>query len=214
MSPESFIPVAEESGLINILGTYVFRRVCEDMLDRPDLKVSVNLSPVQLLDPMLTEDLLAIAQEIGIDIRRIELELTERIVVSHPELAREKRNALKSAGFGIVLDDFGTGFSSIGYLRQLPFDKLKIDRSFVMGIEQNVEALNLMESIASLGRALDLTVVAEGVETTEQANLAQLAGCNQIQGFLFSGPISIEDLSRWLRPPVQKVQTIARLLSA
>ena len=214
MSPESFIPVAEESGLINILGTYVFRRVCEDMLDRPDLKVSVNLSPVQLLDPMLTEDLLAIAQEIGIDIRRIELELTERIVVSHPELAREKLNALKSAGFGIVLDDFGTGFSSIGYLRQLPFDKLKIDRSFVMGIEQNVEALNLMESIASLGRALDLTVVAEGVETTEQANLAQLAGCNQIQGFLFSGPISIEDLSRWLRPPVQKVQTIARLLSA
>ncbi len=177
--------MAEESALINILGTYVFRRVCEDMLDRPDLKVSVNLSPVQLLDPMLTEDLLAIAQEIGIDTRRIELELTERIVVSHPQLAREKLNALKSAGFGIVLDDFGTGFSSIGYLRQLPFDKLKIDRSFVMGIEQNVEALNLMESIASLGRALDLTVVAEGVETTEQANLAQLAGCNRIQGFLF-----------------------------
>lgn len=214
MSPEAFIPVAEESGLISVLGTYVFRRVCEHMVERPTLKVSVNLSPVQLLDPMLTEDLLAIVEETGVETHRIELELTERVVVSHPELARQKLNALKSAGFGIVLDDFGTGFSSIGYLRQLPFDKLKIDQSFVMGVEQNVESLNLMESIASLGRALDLTVVAEGVETAEQANLAQLAGCNQIQGFLFSGPLAIDELTRWLQPPAEKPETVAHLMRA
>ncbi len=197
MSPAEFIPIAEESGLIGALGIYVFQKVCEDLVKHPDLKVSVNLSPVQLLDPLLVENLLSITKRTGVDNARIELELTEGIVVSHPSLAREKLNALKTAGFSIVLDDFGTGFSSIGYLRQLPFDKLKIDRTFIRGIESNVEAQNLMKSIASLGRALDLTVVAEGVETSVQANLAHMAGCNQIQGYYFSRSLPIEDLVQW-----------------
>lgn len=204
MSPAEFIPIAEESGLIGALGTYVFRKVCEDLVKNPEMIASINMSPVQLLDPLLVENLLAIIEQTGVDTARIELELTEGIVVSHPGLAREKLTALKGAGFSIVLDDFGTGFSSIGYLRQLPFDKLKIDRSFISGVETNVEALNLMKSIASLGRALDLTVVAEGVETAEQANLAHLAGCNQIQGFHFSGPMPIADLVKWEHRGVDK----------
>jgi diguanylate cyclase (GGDEF)-like protein len=197
MSPAQYIPIAEESGLIVPLGLYVFQRVCEDLAEHPDLKVSVNLSPIQLLDPLLTDNLLTIVESTGVDTSRIELELTEGIVVSHPGLAREKLETLKAAGFGIVLDDFGTGFSSIGYLRQFPFDKLKIDRSFISGVETDVESLNLMKSIASLGRALDLTVVAEGVETSEQANLTHLAGCNQIQGFYFSRPVLIDALVKW-----------------
>jgi diguanylate cyclase (GGDEF)-like protein len=197
MSPAQYIPIAEESGLIVPLGLYVFQRVCEDLAEHPDLKVSVNLSPIQLLDPLLTDNLLTIVESTGVDTSRIELELTEGIVVSHPGLAREKLETLAAAGFGIVLDDFGTGFSSIGYLRQFPFNKLKIDRSFISGVETDVESLNLMKSIASLGRALDLTVVAEGVETSEQANLTHLAGCNQIQGFYFSRPVLIDALVKW-----------------
>lgn len=215
MSPAEFIPIAEESGLIGTLGTYVFRKVCNDLVKQPDLKASINMSPVQLLDPLLVENLMSIIEQTGVDTKRIELELTEGIVVSHPDLAREKLAVLNAAGFSIVLDDFGTGFSSIGYLRQLPFDKLKIDRSFINGVETNVESLNLMESIASLGRALDLTVVAEGVETAEQANLAHLAGCNQIQGFYFSEPLPIEELVRWEQPGVDKqTETQNHLLRA
>lgn len=214
MSPAEFIPIAEESGLIGALGTYVFQKVCQDLVENPDLKVSINMSPVQLLDPLLVESLLSIVEQTGVKTGRIELELTEGIVVSHPDLAREKLNALKAAGFSIVLDDFGTGFSSIGYLRQLPFDKLKIDRSFISGVETNVEALNLMKSIASLGRALHLSVVAEGVETAEQANLAHLAGCNQIQGYYYSGPMPIGDLVQWQHSKGKKSKMESQLLRA
>lgn len=197
MSPSVFIPIAEESGLINTLGSYVFRQACEDMVTMPGLKVSINVSPVQLRDPMLVERFLGIIEHTGASPKRIEIELTEGIVVSHPEIARERLLQLKEAGFSISLDDFGTGFSSIGYLRQLPFDKLKIDRSFVMDLETDHESAALVQSLAGLGRALNLAVVAEGVETEEQARMVHLAGCCLIQGYFYSKPLPFDELRVW-----------------
>jgi len=202
VSPMTFVRVAEEAGLIGILGNYVFRKVCEDMVKWPGLKVSINLSPVQLRDPRLVETFLGIIEDTGAVAKHIELELTEGVVVSHPKIAHEKLSKLKAVEFSISLDDFGTGFSSIGYLRQLPFDKLKIDRSFIMDVENSLESLNLMQAIAALGRAVDLVVVAEGVETAEQASLARLAGCNQIQGYFYSKPLSFSDLEQWYRSQI------------
>jgi len=209
MSPAVFIPIAEASGLISKLGAYVFRQACEDMVTMPGLKVSINVSPVQLRDPMLVKRFLGIAEHTGASPKRIEIELTEGIVVSHPEIAREKLMQLKQAGFSISLDDFGTGFSSIGYLRQLPFDKLKIDRSFVMDLETDPESAALMLSIASLGRALNLSVVAEGVETDEQAKLVHLAGCDLMQGYLFSKPLPFDELRVWRKNKKPDVCQIA-----
>jgi len=194
VSPVTFIPIAEETGLIIEIGKFVLTQACADMADWPGLKVNVNVSPAQLRDPMFVENVIGIVELADINPKRIEIELTEGIVVSHPELVREKLEQLKAVGFTIALDDFGTGFSSIGYLRQLPFDKLKIDRSFVSDVGESDKANSLLQSLITLGDALDLNVVAEGVETIEQANLIQLLGCELLQGFFFSKPMPIADL--------------------
>ncbi len=185
LSPSAFIPVAEETGLIHSLGLYVFQRVCEDIVTMPGLKVSVNLSPVQLRDPTLVDGFVRILNSTGANANSIEIELTEGILVTHPELAEAKMQQLKEIGFSLSLDDFGTGFSSIGYLRQLPFNKLKIDRSYIKDIERDPEAAALTQTIASLGRNLNMSVVAEGVESDEQVKLVRLAGCDLIQGYFF-----------------------------
>ena len=194
VSPVTFIPIAEETGLIIEIGKFVLTQACADMADWPGLNVNVNVSPAQLRDPMFVENVIGIVELADINPKRIEIELTEGIVVSHPELVREKLEQLKAVGFTVALDDFGTGFSSIGYLRQLPFDKLKIDRSFVSDVGESDKANSLLQSLITLGDALDLNVVAEGVETIEQANLIQLLGCELLQGFFFSKPMPIADL--------------------
>ncbi|MDH3194753.1 MAG: EAL domain-containing protein, partial [Hyphomicrobiales bacterium] len=194
VSPVTFIPIAEEAGLIVDIGKFVLQQACADMASWPGLKVNVNVSPAQLRDPMFVENVIGIVELADINPRRIEIELTEGIVVSHPELARQKLEQLKAAGFTIALDDFGTGFSSIGYLRQLPFDKLKIDRSFVADVGTSDRANSLLQSLVTLGDALDLNVVAEGVETADQARLIHLLGCELLQGFFFAKPMPIAEL--------------------
>ncbi len=194
ISPVTFIPIAEEAGLIIDIGKFVLEQACADMASWPGLKVNVNVSPVQLRDPMFVETVIGIVELADINPKRIEIELTEGIIVSHPELARQKLEQLKAAGFSISLDDFGTGFSSIGYLRQLPFDKMKIDRSFVSDVGTSDKANSLLQSLITLGDALDLTVVAEGVETEEQAKLIHLLGCELLQGFYFAKPMPIAEL--------------------
>ncbi len=194
ISPVTFIPIAEESGLIVEIGQFVLQQACADMATWPGLKVNVNVSPAQLRDPMFVENVIGIVELADINPKRIEIELTEGIVVSHPELARQKLEQLKAAGFTIALDDFGTGFSSIGYLRQLPFDKMKIDRSFVSDVGTSDKANALLQSLITLGDALDLTVVAEGVETAEQAKLIHLLGCELQQGSFFAEPMPIAEL--------------------
>jgi diguanylate cyclase (GGDEF)-like protein len=194
VSPVTFIPIAEEAGLIVDIGKFVLEQACADMASWPGLKVNVNVSPAQLRDPMFVENVIGIVELADINPKRIEIELTEGIVVSHPELARHKLEQLKAAGFTIALDDFGTGFSSIGYLRQLPFDKLKIDRCFVSDVGESDQANALLQSLVTLGDALDLKVVAEGVETADQAKLIHLLGCELLQGFYFAKPMPIAEL--------------------
>ena len=210
VSPVTFIPIAEEAGLIVDIGKFVLEQACADMASWPGLKVNVNVSPAQLRDPMFVENVIGIVELADINPKRIEIELTEGIVVSHPELARQKLEQLKAAGFTIALDDFGTGFSSIGYLRQLPFDKLKIDRCFVSDVGTSDKANSLLQSLITLGDALDLKVVAEGVETADQAKLIHLLGCELLQGFFFAKPMPIAELrARFGEDKVVKLASVS-----
>ena len=198
VSPGVFVPVAEETGLIHDLGRFVMDRVCEDALKWPHLRMAVNISPVQLRDPDFAKELLAMVMKHGLKPERFELELTEGILVSNPTIAKRKLAKLKEMGFTLSLDDFGTGFSSIGYLRQFPFDILKVDRSFVRDIGLNATANALIQSLVSLGDAMDLSVIAEGIENEDQLKLLRLVQCEYVQGFLISRPVPAEQISALL----------------
>lgn len=198
VSPADFIPVAEETGFIHDIGRFVFQRACEDLGAWPGLKVSVNVSPVQLRDPNFANDLAAIARRNGVVPNRFKLELTEGLLVRNPTIAKRKLARLKSMGFGLSLDDFGTGFSSIGYLRQFPFDWLKIDKSFVSELGTNPTANALIQSMIALGDAMDIAVVAEGIETPEQLKLLRLLQCEFVQGYHLAKPMSASDVTALL----------------
>lgn len=198
VSPAVFVSVAEETGLIHDLGWFVVNQVCKDKAKWPELKIAINLSPVQLRDPDFAEQLQRIVKEHDLEPGQFELELTEGILVNNPTIAKNKLTKLKEMGFALSLDDFGTGFSSIGYLRQFPFDTLKIDRSFVRDIGMNATANALIQSLVSLGDALELSVVAEGIENEDQLKLLRLVQCEYIQGFLISRPLPAEEIRRLL----------------
>ena len=206
VSPALFIPVAEETGLIHDIGRLVVNRACEDLHRWPTLHMAINVSPVQLRDPHFADEIRQIVESHGHSPSRFELELTEGILVNNPTIAQRKLKMLKDSGFALSLDDFGTGFSSIGYLRQFPFDMLKIDRSFVRDIGMNANANALIQSLVSLGDALELSVIAEGIENEDQLKLLRLIQCDLIQGFLFSRPVSADDidglLAAWNRSPL------------
>jgi len=199
ISPTLFVPVAEEAGLIHEVGRFVLRQVCEDFRRWPEMNVTVNISPVQLRDPNFADDLMALIGRYGIEPGSFELELTEGILVNNPTIARRKLAALKECGFGLSLDDFCTGFSSIGYLRQFPFDRLKVDRSFVREIGINPTANALIQSVVSLGDAMNLAVVAEGIENAEQLALLRLVQCEFIQGFFISKPLTADEVTALFR---------------
>lgn len=198
VSPALFIPVAEETGLIHDVGRIVVDRACQDMLNWPDLKMAVNVSPVQLREPNFANDILAIVERYGLSPDQFELELTEGILVNNPTIAKRKLDILKGLGFVLSLDDFGTGFSSIGYLRQFPFDILKVDRSFIRDLGLNATANALIQSLVSLGDAMDLSVIAEGIENEDQLKLLRLVQCEYVQGFLISRPMPAADVSALL----------------
>ena len=194
VSPSLFIPVAEETGLIHDVGRLVVDRACQDMLKWPGLKMAVNISPVQLRDPNFADDILGVVERYGLSPHQFELELTEGILVNNPTIAKRKLAHLKTMGFTLSLDDFGTGFSSIGYLRQFPFDVLKVDRSFVRDLGINSTANALVQSLVSLGDAMDLSVIAEGIENEDQLKLLRLVQCEYLQGFLISRPLPATEL--------------------
>jgi diguanylate cyclase (GGDEF)-like protein len=191
--PDIFIPLAERSGLIGALGRSVLRRSCHD-IDPLGVGLAVNLSPAQFWDHLLVDQVLTALKESGFPARRLELEITETFLLRRPEAAADILRQLRSIGISIALDDFGTGFASIGYLRQLSFDRLKIDKQFIAPLTNRGPAADLVQVITSLGRLLDLEVTAEGVETSMQAELARQAGCSQLQGFLFGQPMSLDEL--------------------
>jgi diguanylate cyclase (GGDEF)-like protein len=194
VSPALFIPVAEETGLIHDIGRFVVNRACIDLHRWPGLTMAINVSPVQLRDPGFAEEIRSIVIGHGHEPSRFELELTEGILVSNPTIAERKLTMLKEFGFGLSLDDFGTGFSSIGYLRQFPFDILKVDRSFVRDAGADANANALLHSLISLGDALELSVIAEGIENEDQLRLLRLARCEFVQGFMFSRPVAADDV--------------------
>jgi diguanylate cyclase (GGDEF)-like protein len=181
VSPAVFIPVAEETGLIHDIGRFIVDQACRDLVRWPGYRMAINVSPVQLRDPSFAADLGAMVHRHGLSPERFELELTEGILVNNPTIAKRKLALLKEHGFTLALDDFGTGFSSIGYLRQFPFDILKVDRSFVRDVGINASANALIQSLVSLGDALGLSVIAEGIENEDQLKLLRLIQCEFLQ---------------------------------
>ena len=190
-SPADFIPIAEESGLIVPIGTWVLETACRTAAawNKP-LKVAVNLSPVQFRHGDIVANVGAALHTSGLDPARLELEVTESLWIQDTDTVLDQLGQLRAMGVSIVLDDFGTGYSSLTYLWKFPFDKVKIDRSFVMGMELDPKAVAIVNTIVALGKTLDLTITAEGVETPEQAQVLREAGCDQAQGYLFGRPLS------------------------
>ncbi len=193
VSPAHFIPLAEDSGLIVPIGKWVLRAACEQNVawQRRGLRgivMSVNLSPRQFKDSALLDDIAEVLQQTGMAPELLELEITESMIMHNVDHAAEKAAAIKNLGVRLAIDDFGTGYSSLSQLKRFPIDTLKVDRSFIRDIPDNTEDRAITEAIISLGRALGVTVVAEGVETLEQRSFLRDNRCDEMQGFLFSKP--------------------------
>jgi len=199
MLPSRFVTVAEETGLIVPLGEWVLRQACLASLHWPELYVAVNLSPVQFRAPDFFERLMGIVRDAGADPRRIQLEVTERVLLQDDESVRAILGRLHAAGFTIVLDDFGTGYSSLSYLRKFEIDKIKIDGSFVQHLGEEADCAAIVSAVLALGRAMGLTVAAEGVETAEQVQFLKIAGCLEMQGHFFSRAVPAATIARLLR---------------
>jgi diguanylate cyclase (GGDEF)-like protein len=196
--PAMFVPVAEQSGLMGALGEFVLRRALSDATRWPKIFISVNLSPVQVRDRSLVSLVAEVMRETGIEPARVMLEVTEGLLIDNPDEAKTRLEELRAYGVKIALDDFGSGFSSLSYLRNFPIDKLKIDKEFVKPLGTSANGGVIIQAITALGRALGLTVLAEGVETEEQRILLRLAGCNEMQGYLFARPAPSAAIDRLL----------------
>lgn len=198
IGPNVFIPVAEESGLINAIGLFVLRQGCRDALGWNGIKLSVNISAAQLRNPEFPIQLGQILEETGFEPDRLELEITETCLVLDPVVAERSLDIIRGFGVNVVLDDFGTGYASIGFLRQFRFEKLKLDRSLVVDSEGDEGSRAMMLSSISMAQALKMHVTAEGVETEAQADLVRAAGCDQIQGWLYFKAMPSEEIAQHL----------------
>jgi predicted signal transduction protein with EAL and GGDEF domain len=196
IGPASFIPVAEQMGLMDALGAFVLRRALSDAKRWPELYIAVNLSPVQVRDRRVVDLVREALVEAGVEASRLMLEITEGVLIDNPEQMIERIAELHALGVRIALDDFGSGYSNLGYLQRFAFDKLKVDRSFVSALGRSPNAGVIIQAIVALGRALGVTVVVEGVETEEQRVLLRLAGCDEMQGFLFAKPAPAKSIDR------------------
>ncbi|MEO8420844.1 MAG: bifunctional diguanylate cyclase/phosphodiesterase [Hyphomicrobium sp.] len=198
VSPEIFIPLAEETGLIPDIGVLVLRRAVEDGRAWPDISVAVNVSASQIHHGDVVEVVRDVLRESRFPANRLEIEITESVLLADEKRANEQMRGLQSLGVKVALDDFGTGYSSLQYLRRFGFDKLKIDRSFIDGAGAPQESSVILASIIRLGQDLNLTIVAEGVETDAQQRWLQGSGCHQLQGFLFSRPLTVEQMTQFI----------------
>lgn len=194
LGPDSFISIAETSGLIYKLGQFVLHRACQDLEPFGDLKLSVNISPAQFRDPEFEDRVAKVLEITRFPANRLQLEVTETYVLENPERARTAIANLKALGTAVALDDFGTGYSSIGYLRRFNFDTIKIDKSLAGLVDNDEQAAALVSGTVRIANALGMAVVAEGVENEKQMKLLRLAGCDQLQGFWFSQPMPIESI--------------------
>ena len=203
IGPVDFIPVAEETGLIVPIGQWVLREACKQVKvwstsPTGAVPVSVNISPHQFHADSLYEDVLGAASDADIDPRLLELEITESVLLQDLDNTLIALQRLKDAGVSLSVDDFGTGYSSLSYLKRFPIDTIKIDRSFVKDLDTDLDDAAICAAILAMSQQLGLNVVAEGVETEEQLAFLRRHGCNQIQGFLCSKPLSVENFSAML----------------
>ena len=197
VSPASFIPLAEEIGFIVPIGEWVIRQACATAARWPgNLKVAVNISAVQFRNPGLSEVIVNALAASGLDPARLEIEITESVLLQNREATLAVLHQLRALGVRIAMDDFGTGYSSLTYLQCFPFDKIKIDRSFVKDITENSGSLNIVRAVAALARGMGMAATAEGVETREQLDSITSEGCTEMQGFLFSRPLPALEIER------------------
>jgi diguanylate cyclase (GGDEF)-like protein len=187
ISPADFIPIAEETGLIVPLGEWVLKTACDEAASWPEhIKVAVNLSPAQLNSRNLVSMVMSALNESGMAPRKLQLEITETVLLQNTFTTLATLHELRKVGVQIALDDFGTGYSSLSYLRSFPFDKIKIDRSFIQDLSNGAEPLAIVNAVAGLAKCLNMTSTAEGVETQQQMDVLQSIGCTEMQGYLFS----------------------------
>ena len=200
ISPAQFIPLAEASGIIVPLGAWVMRTACVAAAAwTHGCRVAVNLSPAQLLSGDMRTTVATILAESGLPPDRLELEITEGVLMDNTESAVRILHELRGLAIHLVLDDFGTGYSSLSYLQRFPFDKLKIDRSFVQRLDSDAGSRAIVNAIIAMSHTLNLKVTAEGVETIEQFNLLRDQGCDEMQGFLIGVPIAQGAIGSYLR---------------
>ena len=197
ISPAEFIPVAEDTGLINELGDWVLRTACAEAATWPDhIRIAVNVSPVQLKCQTLALRIAGALAASGLKPGRLELEITEAVLIRDDEAALAILHQLRAIGVRIALDDFGTGYSSLSYLKRFPFDKIKIDRCFVTDIEEADGSASIVQAVVNIAATLDMTTTAEGVETEAQRDMLRKLGCTEMQGYLFSAPKPGADVKR------------------
>jgi EAL domain-containing protein (putative c-di-GMP-specific phosphodiesterase class I) len=196
ISPDRFIALAEETGVIVPIGEWVLRRALTDATGWPaHIKLAVNLSPAQLRRGNLVNIVSAALKDTKFPPQRLELEITESVLLEKNAASLASLHELRSLGVSIVLDDFGTGYSPLSYLRMFPFDKIKIDKSFVNDLSSRADCAAIVCAVTGLGRSLSILTTAEGVETQEQFELLRAAGCNQMQGYLFGRPCPVANLT-------------------
>jgi EAL domain-containing protein (putative c-di-GMP-specific phosphodiesterase class I) len=197
--PSAFIPVAEEIGFIVPLGEWVLRQACATAAKWPgDVRIAVNLSPIQFRNPGFVQVVVGALAASGLPADRLELEITESVLLQDSEATLSTLYQLRGLGVRIAMDDFGTGYSSLSYLQSFPFDKIKIDRSFVKDIVDGVGSLNIVRAVAAMANGLGMATTAEGVETKEQLDTVKAEGCTEMQGFLFSRPVPAEEIEALL----------------
>jgi EAL domain-containing protein (putative c-di-GMP-specific phosphodiesterase class I) len=208
LPPEAFVPVAEEIGLIGDLGSFVLEEACNQMADwrarlpeRSHMTVSVNISPRQFQRPALVADVKRALEKSGLPPSALILEITESAVMRDVEPTIAKLHQLKEMGVRLAVDDFGTGYSSLAYLKRLPIDLLKIDQAFIEGIVDNQDDAAIVRAVITLGRSLDLTLIAEGVETAAQASLLEGWECDRGQGYRYAAPADADTTEAMLALP-------------
>jgi predicted signal transduction protein with EAL and GGDEF domain len=190
VSPGAFIPLAEEIGVITPIGAWVLKQACVEAASWPShLTVAVNLSPVQFKGRALVLDVIAALGASGLAASRLELEITEAVLLQDTDATLATLAQLKDLGVRIAMDDFGTGYSSLSYLRKFPFDKIKIDQSFIRDLSSRPESMAIVRAVAGLGSTLGIATTAEGVETPEQLEAVKAEGCTQVQGYLLGKPL-------------------------
>jgi diguanylate cyclase (GGDEF)-like protein len=198
ISPAEFIPIAEETGLIISIGEWVLNTACQETINWPDhVKVAVNLSPSQLNNRNLVRVVINALRESGMPARKLQLEITESVLMQNTFSTLATLHELRKLGIQIAMDDFGTGYSSLSYLRSFPFDKIKIDRSFIQDLANGEEPLAIVHAIAGLAKGLNMISTAEGVETQQQLDTLQAIGCTEMQGYLFSRAVPAKEVGQF-----------------